>query len=67
MIEILLLKNSDVFWKNSVVSSLVKLVLQTFLEDSKEIKREILDIAKSKEGEFILRKYSSKIDTEILM
>lgn len=67
MIEILLLKNSDVFWKNSVVSSLVKLVLQTFLEDSKEIKREILDIAKSKEGEFILRKYSSKIDTEILI
>jgi len=37
------------------------------MESSKEIKNEILELAKSKEGEFILRKYSSKLDTSTLL
>jgi hypothetical protein len=65
--EILLLKNSDIFWKNSVITSLIKLTLRNSVESLKEIKSEILELVKSKEGEFILRKYSSKIDTEMLM
>ncbi len=65
--EMLMLKSSEVFWKKSTLSSLVKLVRASPFENSSESKAEFMDLIKSKEGEFILRKYSSMMDTEKLI
>lgn len=58
-----MLKNSDVFWKKSILSSIVKLIQSVPFEGSYEVKADFLELVKSKEGEFIMRKFSSKLDT----
>jgi hypothetical protein len=64
--EMLMLRNSEVFWKSSVSSWLVKLI-KGVEESGSESGGELMELWKSKEGELILRKYSSVMDTEKLL
>jgi hypothetical protein len=48
--EILMLRNSDVFWKTTVLTSLVKMVRFLPLDNSGELKNDLIELTKSKEG-----------------
>lgn len=37
------------------------------LDNSGELKNDLIELTKSKEGEFVLRKYASKLDTVKLL
>jgi hypothetical protein len=45
-----MLRNSDVFWKTTVLTSLVKMVRFLPLDNSGELKNDLIELTKSKEG-----------------
>jgi len=46
--EMLMTKNSDVFWKKSVLKSLIKLIRTNSYENINETRAELVEISKSK-------------------
>jgi hypothetical protein len=64
--EMLMLRNSEVFWKDSVSGWVAKLI-KGVGEIESESAGELMELWKSKEGEFVLRKHSSLMDTEKLL
>ncbi len=64
--EMLMLRNSEVFWKDSVSGWVAKLI-KGVDEIGSESAGELMELWKSKEGEFVLRKHSSLMDSEKLL